>query len=169
MLILSLTAVARAPVRLQGQIPVDDSLWTEAGIVLKEPFEFDLEARTVGEGILVRGEIRAELEAGCRRCLVPVAVRIGDRIDLLFEPLTEEEEADLSGEVYPLPSRGDALDLAPAIREQFVLRIPDYVLCSETCRGLCPRCGAELNRIECGCVVEEYGSPWDVLKDIEFD
>jgi uncharacterized metal-binding protein YceD (DUF177 family) len=85
MLILSLTAVARAPVRLQGQIPADDPIWAGTGLVLAEPLDFDLEARTVGDGVLVRGEIGTVLEAACRRCLTPVPTRVRDRVDLLFE------------------------------------------------------------------------------------
>jgi uncharacterized protein len=169
MLILSLTAVAREPVRLREQVPQDDPLWTDAGFTLRKPIEVDLEARTVGEGVLVRGEIAAELDAECRRCLTPVPVRVHDTLNLLYEPLSAEEEVELGGEVYPLPERGDVLDLSEAIREQLMLRIPAYVECSESCKGLCPQCGAELNRTKCECVPEQAGNPWDALKDIRFD
>jgi uncharacterized protein len=169
MLNLSLTAVARGPVRIREQIDRDDPLWSDVGFALKSPLRVDLEARVVGEGVLVRGSVETEMDAGCRRCLVPVAVTVRDSVDLLFEPLSPEEAEDLSGEVYPLPERGDQLDLAPAIREQVVLRIPDYVLCSESCRGLCPQCGAELNRETCGCVPESAVNAWDALRNIKFD
>jgi uncharacterized protein len=83
--------------------------------------------------------------------------------------LSPDEETELGGEIYPLPSRGDELDLKPAVREQLVLRTPDYVLCSDSCLGLCPTCGAELNRRRCGCVPEAGDSPWGALKNIKFD
>src|SRR5690606_652997 len=107
--------------------------------------------------------------ADCRRCLAPVPTRIRDTVDLLFEPLSGDEAVELGGEVYPLPERGDVLDLGPGIREQLLLRAPDFVVCAETCRGLCPRCGADLNRETCDCVPGRSGSAWDVLKDIKFD
>jgi uncharacterized protein len=169
MLILSLAAIDRAPVRLQDHIPAADPLWGEVGLVLRKPLRVDLEARRVGDGVLVRGELETELEAGCRRCLVSVPAVVRDTIDLLFEPISAREELELGGEVYPLPERGAVLDLSLAVREQLVLRVPDYVVCSESCLGLCPRCGAELNRGACGCVPDRGASPWDALKEIKFE
>jgi uncharacterized metal-binding protein YceD (DUF177 family) len=112
MLILSLAAATRGPVRIAEEVPADDPLWGDLVFPLKEPVRVDLEATPVGEGILVRGDIEAVLEGGCRRCLAPVPVTVRDSIDLLYEPLTDEEAADLGGEVYPLPSRGDDWILA---------------------------------------------------------
>lgn len=169
MLNLSLSAVAREPVRLRVQVPPDDPLWQDAGFTLREPVRVDLEGRMVGEGVLVRGEVEADLDAECRRCLSPVSIRVRDTLNLLFEPLTPEEEVELGGEVYPLPQRGDTLDLAGPIREQLLLRVPDYVVCAESCKGLCPTCGVDLNRTTCECVPERSGSPWNALKDIKFD
>ena len=169
MLNLSLTALAREPVRLREQIPPDDPLWNDAGFRLLSPLQIDLEGRFVGEGVLVRGEVEAEIDAECRRCLTPVPIRIRDTVDLLFEPLSAEDEADLGGEIYPLPERGDTLELGEAIREQLLLRIPNFVVCSEDCRGLCPQCGAELNKTTCECVPEEAPSPWTALKNVKFD
>jgi uncharacterized protein len=169
MLNLSLAAVARGTVRLREEISPDDPMWGEGGIGLGKPLRVDLEARSVGEGVLVRGEIEAHLDANCRRCLVPVPVYVRDTVNLLYEPLSEDEQVELGGEVYALPDRGDRLDLSDAVREQLLLRVPEYVLCSEACRGLCPYCGAELNRVTCECVADAPGSPWDALKKIKFD
>lgn len=169
MLNLSLTAVARGPVRLRQEILASDPLWESVGITLGEPLRVDLEATTVGEGVLIRGVIETELSAECRRCLAGVPVRIRDTVDMLFEPLAPGEAEELGGEVYSLPARGDQLDIREALREQLVLRIPDFVVCSESCRGLCPQCGAELNHTNCECVPEAPPSAWGALKDIKFD
>ena len=53
--------------------------------------------------------------------------------------------------------------LGPALREELILRVPDYVVCSESCRGLCPSCGVNLNETTCECVPEAESSPWSVL------
>lgn len=169
MLNLSLTAVARGPVRLREQVPADHPIWSDAGFELEGPLQVDLEASSVGEGVLVRGSIEGTLAGECRRCLTETPVRLSDRIDMLFEPLSDSEEEELSGEVYPLPARGDDLDLSEALREQVLLRIPDYVLCSEDCRGLCPQCGTDLNRADCDCAPQAEPTAWDALKKIKFD
>ena len=169
MLKLSLAAIARGPVRLREQIPPDDPLWNKGEIGLNGPLQVDLEARSVGEGVLVRGQIEGDLEATCRRCLTPVSLHVRDTVDMLFEALSPEDGAELNGEVYALPERGDRVDLSEALREQLILRIPDYVVCSESCRGLCPQCGADLNHETCECRPKPSGSPWDALKRVEFD
>lgn len=138
-------------------------------MTLREPLRVELKAQSVGEGVLVRGRMSTRLDLECRRCLAPVEGEIADEVTLLYEPLGEDEEAELEGEVYPLPPRGDQLDLAPALREELILRVPQFVVCSDTCRGLCPTCGANLNETTCNCVPEEESSPWTALKKLKFD
>ena len=167
--ILSLLAVSRGESRVKGGISPDDPLWEGSGFTLLEPLSVDLLAQTVGEGVLVRGPMGTRLGLECRRCLAPVAVEVDDDVTLLFEPLAEGEEEELDGEVYPLPGRGDRLDLRPALREQLILRVPVLVVCSEACRGLCPTCGANLNETSCECVPEAEASPWSALKNLKFD
>src|SRR5687768_8281814 len=170
MLNLSLTAVFRGEVTVEGEIPPRDAFWEDTALALAEPLRVELRAHSVGEGILVRGRIRTRLELECRRCLTPVEHEIDDSVEMLFEPIAdEEEEVALDGEVYPLPPRGDTIDLRPALREQLLLRVPDYVECGEDCRGLCPQCGTDLNRATCSCVPEKGPSPWDALTKLKFD
>lgn len=169
MLNLSLTAVHRGEVRVGQRVAPDDPVWEGSGIALREPLAVDLVARPVGEGVLVRGRIRAPLRRHCRRCLTDVPVEVDEEIDLLYEPLSGEEATDLAGEVYPLPERGDVLDLLPAVREQVLLRVPEFVVCRAACRGLCPQCGANWNDATCECEPEAGPSPWAALKDLKFD
>jgi uncharacterized protein len=169
MLNLSLTAVSRGEVRVRGEIATDDPVWNDTGVVLAEPLEVDLAATSVGEGVLARGRMRTKLDRSCRRCLIDVPVAVDDTVDLLYEPLAGEEASELAGEVYPLPDRGDELDLRPALREQLLLRVPEYVVCREGCQGLCPHCGANLNEMTCECVPETGSDSWGALRKIKFD
>ncbi|HET8654248.1 MAG TPA: DUF177 domain-containing protein [Longimicrobiaceae bacterium] len=162
--------MARGEVHIRREVPADDALWQGLGLALLSPVEVDLRAQSVGEGVLVRGRLRARLGLECRRCLEPVELDFEAPVDFLYEPMaSEEEERELSGEVYPLPPRGDELALGPAVREQLVLQIPSLVVCRESCRGLCPQCGANLNETTCSCVPETGGNPWDALKTLKFD
>lgn len=169
MLNLSLTAISRAEVLVDGVVPASDPLFEGLDLALAEPLRLQLEARSVGEGVLVRGRVHAVLGMECRRCVKPVPYELDETLDILYEPLNEEEEEELGGEVYPLPERGDDLDLRPALREQLLLRVPEYVECSEECRGLCPQCGADLNEESCDCVPASRANPWDALKNVKFD
>ena len=168
MLKVSLTALDRGEVTVREQIAPDDEMWNGAGLTLATPLDVDLTARSVGEGVFLRGRLRTTVRHACRRCLTSVDVGVDDIVDLLFEPLGPDDDG-AEGEVYPLPARGDELDLRDAVREQVLLRAPEFALCSEACKGLCPTCGADLNTDPCDCVPEPAESPWDALKNVKFD
>ncbi len=168
MLKVNLAALDRDEVRIHEQVAADDPMWDGSGVNLVEPLEVDLTARSVGDGVLLRGRLRATVERECRRCLVGVRQPVDDTVDMLFAPIGEDED-ELGGEVYPLPERGQELDVTDAVREQLLLRAPQYVLCEEACRGLCPQCGTNLNEGSCDCVSEAAPSPWDALKQVKFD
>ncbi|HEX8903626.1 MAG TPA: DUF177 domain-containing protein [Longimicrobiaceae bacterium] len=169
MLHLNLAGVDRGEVELREQVPPDHPMWEGSGVELTEPLEVDLTARSVGDGVLVRGTLRTTVRQVCRRCLVPVEQEVDEHVDLLFVSPAEDAEDLDDGEVYLLPTRGDDLNLTDAVREQVLLQAPEFTLCREECRGLCPTCGKDLNEGACECVPEQAPSPWDALKNVEFD
>lgn len=166
MLKLPLPALAHGDARLEEEIAADDPLWTDLEIRPAAPVHVDVRGSSVGDGVLVRGHVRARFQVPCRRCLEDVPVDVNQPVHLLFVPGDGDEE-DFGGEVYPLPARGTELDLAEAIREQVVLGLPRFVVCRDECRGLCAHCGANRNQGECGCTAEVAPSPWDALKNLE--
>lgn len=168
MLKVSLAALDRGEVHVREQVPPDDPMWEGAKLTLAEPLEVDLTAREVGDGVFVRGRLRTTVRLACRRCLSSVEQPVDDTVDLLYETLGPDDE-EAEGEVYPLPARGDELDLREAVREQLLLRAPEFALCREECRGICPTCGADRNQGDCDCVPEQAPSPWDALKNVKFD
>jgi uncharacterized protein len=54
---------------------------------------------------------------------------------------------------------GEEIDLTPLVHEQIILALPTRPLCGEACRGLCPRCGANLNAAPCGCPTAPPADP----------
>ena len=58
------------------------------------------------------------------------------------------------------------LDLRPALREQWLLAAPAFALCREDCKGLCPRCGADLNAGPHDCATQTADPRWDALKKL---
>ena len=168
MLKVNLAALDRDEVHVREQVPADDPMWEGVQVELSAPLDVDLTARSVGDGVFIRGTLRTRVRLACRRCLTSVQQEIDDTVDLLFEPLTEDDDG-VDGEVYPLPARGDELDLRDAVREQVLLRAPQFALCSEECRGLCPQCGTDLNTAGCDCVPVQVPSAWDALKNVKFD
>ena len=108
-----------------------------------------------GRDILVRGKLQGHLQLACGRCLENFALPADADFDLLLvpgpgTPGSEDEELsapDLDLDYYT----GETLELEAIIREQIILMLPLKPLCTEDCKGICPRCGAVLNREACTC------------------
>jgi uncharacterized protein len=106
-----------------------------------------------GELVAVRGQVRSDAHLECVRCmrwfdlpvvtdLTVVADRAGGRGRL---------EEDLEADGHMKFHDGRQLDLSEEAREALLLELPITPHCREDCRGLCPRCGADLNEGPCGC------------------
>lgn len=171
MLKLSLAAAERGEVRLREQIPANDPLWEGFVSLPPGPVDVDLRTLPVGSGgILVSGEVSGEMDFACRRCLMPVRCPVRETVEMYFRPASEnghEDEDD--AESYLLPSGAAEVSLAEAVREQLLLQLPEFVVCREECRGLCPLCGTDLNRDSCDCEPESDPGPWDALRNLKFD
>lgn len=128
-------------------------------------FELDLSGlefdgrRPVSRPVAVEGEIRntadlLELELTARTTLDAVCDRCRKEFSLEKEisygcMLAEELQNEESDEIVLLEDgKTDAGDLA---RTAFILGMDSKILCSEDCKGLCPRCGADLNLGPCSC------------------
>jgi len=61
---------------------------------------------------------------------------------------------------------GGKIDMADIVREQILLAIPEQLLCSEDCRGLCPKCGENRNLIDCNCADDDIDPRWAALKNL---
>jgi uncharacterized protein len=124
-----------------------------------------------GLDILVRGHLAGRFALPCSRCLESFTSPLAADFDLLLVPgppagLSAEEELsqpDLDLDYYT----GEVVDLESILREQIILMLPIKPLCEEDCKGLCPRCGANLNRETCHCQTEAVNSPFAHLAKVK--
>jgi uncharacterized protein len=153
----------------RGRLPIEarvlpgDPLWAGSGIELEGPLAVALEAQQAGADVVVRGWLRGAVALSCRRCLEPVTETVDIEVTWLFRAGITEAEAQAE-EVYALPERARELDLGPAVREQLVLSVPEFALCEEACRGLCPQCGANRNEADCACEEPAVDERWAALR-----
>jgi uncharacterized protein len=168
MLEVSLGRLAReGEALLDARIPADDPMWEGFGLGWTGPVEVELRIASAGTGELVaRGHVSGALRVECRRCLEPVDTRIDEDVTLVFVEEEEAEEGD-TGEVRTFPGSSGSLDLSQALREEIVLAIDPYVVCDAECKGLCPRCGTNLNEGTCSCVDDDPDPRWDALRSLK--
>jgi DUF177 domain-containing protein len=138
----------------------------------------------IGRNVLLQSRFTVPLEGQCKRCLKKV--RVDEPIDLTLTYVPREkaqpeatrrasQERAVNGEAASLvletvdeePYSGKTIDVGPALREQILLAIPSAPLCDEACKGLCPRCGKDLNAGECGCEKSTLDPRWAALKGIQ--
>ncbi len=148
MLRVDLHAVAVGPLETVADVAPEDPALADLEFRPAEPVRITGRIMATGPGSYFwEGRIRTAMGVTCRRCLAPVVVPIDQRVHLLF---TEDEDTDDPAAV-PLPPRAATLDLADAVREELILDAPEFALCRDDCRGLCPRCGTDLNQGPCQC------------------
>jgi len=105
--------------------------------------------------ILVKGELAAEVELTCSRCLGSFKCPLKMNLEEEYYPTADVD----TGAALSLPDepgcftidQQHVLDLTEAVRQYALLAIPMKPLCRENCAGLCPFCGHNLNRGPCGC------------------
>ncbi|SRR6266496_2202438 len=164
MLRVDLRELALGPVDTRGELDLADSRLEGLDVGLGAPVLVGGRLQATGEGRFYwHGTLTTVVAGECRRCLVPVAVPVAADIGALF---TQDPEALDDPDSYPLAPDATEVDLAPAIREELILAVPRYVVCREDCRGLCPRCGQDLNAGPCGCA-PAADPRWQALESLK--
>lgn len=168
-----------SPIEGEVRLADPDGSLARDGIRFPEPFHIEGSARRSRGMVVIGGHVTGVLELECGRCLG----KLRQPIDLRFEArhaeavpvaqapastrarsahaavtgepddglLLEREDLDVSF----LPPGTTALRVEDVVREQVLLEVPIRPLCRPDCKGLCPRCGADLNAADCGCLPEE--------------
>ena len=108
--------------------------------------------RQGGNNISVTVDLTSEISVDCRRCVTPFEIDIAITFDLFFSFKDGSSEQDEADERY---YDGETLDISEDVRQAVLLETPMWPLCSETCEGLCPQCGTELNTGACRCEIED--------------
>jgi DUF177 domain-containing protein len=153
-----------------------------AGYRAKGSLHIESDLRKMARRVLFQARGRAPLGVPCGRCLTPVAVDVPIEFDMTFVPADEvqarDEDSDeghstgrpkrtfAADEVNEETYSGKAIDLDPVVREQLLLALPSYPVCQESCKGLCPVCGTNLNERDCGCDRRVPDPRWAALEKL---
>ena len=128
------------------------ALGPDAAVRPAGPVAYDVYAQLAGRELVVQGTLQVSLECRCRRCAGKFSTNL-----TISDFLCARE----------LPAGLESVDLTDEIREEVLLRLPNYPLCLPACRGLCPQCGKNLNRGPCRCVARPVDGPWTGLDDLK--
>ena len=153
--------------------PEDPANWglAEKGLTLSGMIQVLLKVIKHNEKeVYIRGSLSAELFSECSRCLkkFPDPVQSDFHVDYVpFSEISSEQERQLLKEDLDLQFyEGDTIEVKEVIEGQLFLVVPMRPLCQPDCRGLCPHCGEDLNRVTCSCPAEPMDLRWGGLKDL---
>lgn len=110
--------------------------------------------------VLVDGTITCVVDGFCDRCANSVTKTFSIPFNQTFYKDGTDDEDDYS-------YFGSKLDATKAVYDEIVLSLPSSLLCSEDCKGLCPKCGVNLNEQQCDCDTTRENA-FSVLKDLKF-
>lgn len=125
--------------------------------------------RRLGDRVLCDGTARVAARLVCSRCLK----EYGTKFEVVFKevllPAPEEGEVEESEESMPdsIYYRNDEIELNDIVREQLLLALPMKPLCSKDCKGLCSRCGTDLNERSCNCRNDGIDPRWKPLEGLK--
>ena len=162
----------RRPLRLNVGFLISSPIGTS------RDFNFDYEAMRLGDdlvvreftgksrfdrtpqGLLLQGAFGAQTELECVRCLEPFT----QPLEWSITDLYAFDQRSITESNLLVPEDGH-IDLEPLLREYALLEFPISPVCRPDCKGLCPVCGENLNRVDCGHR-SEPDSPFVALKDL---
>jgi uncharacterized protein len=165
MLTFDLRSLEAKAATVDDQLPADDEIWQEEDP--KPDTAVSVKGRLSATGtnqFYWHGHIAGDITMDCRRCLTEAHAHVEAESHVIFAEPDEMTEED--PDIYLIDAGAKELDLRPALREEWLLAQPRYVLCREDCKGLCPKCGKDLNQGPCDCP-PQTDSRWESLRKAE--
>jgi uncharacterized protein len=149
--------------RPSGTIAGDETVQMEDPLAgeVTVPCRIELDYRQTSGTFHFHGRVTGTYASACHRCLDAVEVSVGGDFDLMVR--RGEHGGETADDMMVLSPSQHNVDLSPLVRETIVLNEPMLVLCTESCRGLCPVCGANWNRETCNHG-EATDPRWDSLR-----
>ena len=138
---------------LLGREPASIVDLDEPNVRFLHEVEYDLLAQVQSNALLITGTLRTPATLRCSRCL-----HIFDQVLQVQQFVFHQ---DLHGE--------DFVDLTANIREDIILELPQRALCDPDCKGLCSRCGQNLNEGACQCMPSRDDLRWQTLDRLKLD
>lgn len=170
-MIIRLSDVTATGRDYDGEIAVEAMEWgVPEDVEVLTPVAYHLHAVRVSGALIITGTLRCEVDCHCRRCDVRCRQVVDERhFDRAWELTTDgqqwvrpmedsgteelakiHEEKALHGKSHATTDM-ESVDLTEDVREAMILAFPVYPVCRSECKGLCDRCGKNLNEATCEC------------------
>ena len=136
------------------------------GVSFPSPMKVKGEITNTAGYMRMKLSISVDYQAECARCLAPVCGCFSLNLEKTVAPrnlLSDLDEDKLDD--YAIIEDG-FLEMDELLREQLEMEFPSRFLCKEDCKGLCSRCGRNLNEGECDCLSNEIDPRMEPLRKL---
>lgn len=142
-----------------------------AELELGEHFADDVLVETVldksSTQILLTSTAQTVATFACDRCVSPFDTRLSSSYSMLYVSEESDTEQLEPTEVQIVSVGLNGIDIAEDVRQTLLLAVPLKLLCRESCKGLCPHCGRNLNESTCSCSEPTIDSRWEKLRKLQ--
>lgn len=118
---------------------------------IAEPVRAVGQVRNTAGVLVMTGELTTRLHGVCDRCAKPFERDFAVSLEAVLVPAHASDDYE---DPWTFELDGDNADLDDILTTAVVLNMDSKLLCSEDCKGLCPRCGTDLNLGPCQCKPE---------------
>jgi uncharacterized protein len=146
--IKSISRSVGATLTIETEIGPDEPFCQFKDYRLTRPLVFRGALQNNGQGIInLTGRIQTAYSGECARCLARVESDVDLPVSECYRPAIQAAAGE-DDDSYRYG--GTQLDIGQALRDNLLLALPQRLLCRADCQGLCPVCGADLNKQDCG-------------------
>lgn len=139
-------------------------------IGLESPFEgnieVDVEINRIHNQIILDSSILVNAVFECDRCTASFSSPLHAEYKLVYMLGVEPVDTE-SDRVAYLSAEADSIDISDDVRDFTILAIPMKKLCSVECKGLCSKCGKNLNEENCSCSKDDTDARWLPLMELK--
>ncbi|HUR99197.1 MAG TPA: DUF177 domain-containing protein [Pyrinomonadaceae bacterium] len=170
MMIIDLTEIDNSPRPLDVSVPAAEIDLEDSDLRLTGDVRIKGEIFKRSAQVDLTGTVSASAEVDCTRCLEPVPQDLTFEFAASFvapEHFAADKEREVAADDLDVDVlESDRIDLREVAREQILLNLPGQVFCKADCKGLCEKCGANRNLIDCKCGSNETDPRWAALKNL---
>lgn len=154
--------VTGAKIEIDNNLELDSAEFLGETYKFNEPLHIKGEIYNNGQSLTLAADVTGKMITECARCLK----EIEEDVDYEIHELLRRSEGDEDYDEDMILFDGHEIELDEIVADRFLMNISGRYLCSEDCKGLCPKCGTNLNESECDCDNEYIDPRWQALADI---
>ena len=145
------------------EVPANELGLTDSDLYT-HPLSLDLYIDRLENIYRIKVGIATHVRFSCDRCLEKFDQKFTESAEQIFQVGSGKLDDDDEVEILPIDTR--EIEIDRWIQDVFLMSRPIKLLCKPSCRGLCTRCGENLNIKQCTCDTDNIDPRLEKLKSL---